>query len=363
MITLETLVSAESRGRLFWSLQCTAWLSVSILLLTFTLLSRIGWHDALWLVGIRTVFGFTVTTAILRPVYQVMRRKSVPLWLMVLLVALLCGLTSLVDVALTRLLGSAVGVDMQSHTLKSFLQVSLLMRYAVYGIWSVFYFSISYWLDTQRIRQELAQAEIAAQISELKALRAQVNPHFLFNALGSILAEAEQPQTVRELTLALSGYLRFSLQGSHELKPLSAELDALNDYLTVEQARFGDNFCFFIDVDGVAGKTRVPGALVQPLLENAVKYGQRSHIRPLRLKIDARVEQDWLQVIVCNSGEWVQPESNPSTKTGLANLRRRLQLLYKGQAMVEIRHGDGEVEASIRLPLTAPFMPARGVAG
>src|SRR5690606_4462911 len=181
---------------------------------------------------------------------------------------------------------------------------------------------------TQRVQMELAEAEAAAQTSELKALRAQINPHFLFNALGSILAESNNPANVRELTLALSEFLRFSLQQRGEFEPLKTELNALTNYLQVEKSRFGDKLEYRITASDEARATPVPRTLIQPLLENAIKYGQRSEVRPLRLTIDARVEDGFLLLRVMNTGRWVAPETNPSTKTGLANLRRRLQLLY-----------------------------------
>src|SRR5690606_8063207 len=133
--------------------------------------------------------------------------------------------------------------------------------------WSVLYFGINYWLDTQRVRLELAEAEAAAQTSELKALRAQINPHFLFNALGSILAESDNARSVRELTLALSDYLRFSLQQHREQEPLKSEIDALENYLMVEQSRFGANLEYQINASREALEAPVLRTLIQPLLE------------------------------------------------------------------------------------------------
>ncbi len=356
MINLDKLVSGEHRKYLFWLLQCTGWLSVALLAMTFTAIAYIDWEDAFWLTLFRTGFGFSAT-CVLRLLYRRMREKWHSSWLIGISAVLICGFVGALDVLLTLGHGHLLGIGMNSSALRdfselgTFLQASLLMRWVIYWFWSVLYFGINYWLDTQRVQLELAEAEAVAQASELKALRAQVNPHFLFNALGSILAESENPDKVRVLTLALSDYLRFSLQRHSELEPLETELKALENYLQVEQARFEENLEYQINTEHAALKAPVPSALIQPLLENAIKYGQRTSARPLCLTINALVENGCLFVSVINSGKWIPPETHPSTKTGLANLRRRLQLIYGEDASLELTDGDNEVSANVRLPM------------
>ena len=356
MINLDKLVSGEHRKSLFWLLQCTGWLGVALLAMTFTAITYIAWEDAFWLTLFRTGFGF-FATCILRLLYRRMRKKWHSNWLIGISAVLICGFVGALDVLLTLGLGHLLDIGMESSELRdfselsTFLQASLLMRWVIYWFWSVLYFGINYWLDTQRVQLELVEAEAAAQASELKALRAQVNPHFLFNALGSILAESENPGKVRVLTLALSDYLRFSLQRHSELEPLETELRALENYLQVEQARFEENLEYKVNAEQAALKAPVPSALVQPLLENVIKYGQRTSARPLRLTISALVKNDCLFVTVTNSGKWVPPETHPSTKTGLANLRRRLQLIYGEDAGLEMTDGDNEVSAKVHLPV------------
>lgn len=363
MINLDRLVSSAHRNRLFWLLQCIGWLGVALLGMTFTAIAYVDWNDAFWLTLFRTVFGFLATCA-LRLLYQRMRKTWPSYRVIGITSVLICSVLGAVDVLLILGLGYFLGIEMDGPGLRNFselstfLQASLLMRWVIYWFWSVLYFGINYWLDTQRVHMELVEAETAAQASELKALKAQVNPHFLFNALGSILAESENSHNVRVLTLALSDYLRFSLQRHSELEPLEIELRALENYLRVEQARFEENLQYHINTQPEAMKTPVPNALVQPLLENAIKYGQRTSARPLKLSITAVIEEDFLLITVANSGRWVPPETNPSTKTGLANLRRRLQLIYKESASLDIvNDGDG-VRARVRVPIDVSAVSA-----
>lgn len=363
MIKLDGLTSTISRSRLFWLLQGGGWLVAGIMGFAFTLIAYSSWGDAFILTLFRTLYGVLATCG-LRPLYRWMRRRAMSLQGIGLTTFLVCGVVGALDVILILMLGESLGVDMDGSgrsrfsNLENFFKASLLMRWILFWFWSVLYFGINYWLDTQKVRAELAEAEVAAQVSELKALKAQVNPHFLFNALGSILAASEDPRAVREITLALSDYLRFSLQQRRELEPLGTELNALENYLRVEQARFEDNFQYQVTADSHALSTPVPTALVQPLLENAIKYGQRTSARPLRVSIDAAVEKQTLTVTVSNSGRWVPPESNPSTKTGLANLRRRLELIYGGAASLEIKETVGQVSMEITLPAIADVAAA-----
>lgn len=185
---------------------------------------------------------------------------------------------------------------------------------------------------------------------ELKALLGQVNPHFLFNALGSILAVSDDTRSVRELTLALSEYLRLSLQRRGDQEPLENELSALEGYLHVEKVRFEDRLQFLVNVDDESRRTLTPYALIQPLLENAIKYGQQTSVPPLRVRVEAHVTEGTLVLQVSNSGHWFPPTQSGTTGTGLANLRRRLDLLYQGMARLDIETEGGEVRVMVRLP-------------
>jgi len=167
-------------------------------------------------------------------------------------------------------------------------------------------------------------------------------------------------QKVATITQSLADYLRFSLQqeqGEEQgliTHALGDELRALEDYLRVEKARFGDDLVWRIDADEEACRTAVPSALVQPLLENAIKYGQQTGPRPLTISITAQVVQDNLRVDVQNSGHWVESNSNRARRIGLSNLKRRLELLYGNKASLDTRHTPAMVKVCLSLPTTAP---------
>ena len=121
---------------------------------------------------------------------------------------------------------------------------------------------------------------------------------------------------------------------------------------TLESERSGTPACW---AAAAARAHQVPNALVLPLLENAVKYGQLTSGWPLRLGISARLEAGEMVIGVANSGRWMEPGISGGSGIGLANLRRRLELLYGGRARLEVIEGDGHVEVRVRLP--ADFYP------
>ncbi len=338
------------RKRLFWKLQTAGWGCASLMAMFFSILEYFPVYETVLLGTFRIGFGFAVTCGLRYP-YRRMQPRPGNLWRPAIIVFMISGAAGLADGIGTAILAQAIGMNLADPSLGQFLVTSVFMRWMLFWLWSLLYFGIRYWLDTEQARLRLAQAEAAARSSELQLLRAQVNPHFLFNALNSILAESDNPPSVRALTLALSEYLRFSLQQPGDLQPLGVELDAMENYLRVEKVRFEEKLEYRIDADATARQIFSPVALVQPLVDNAIKYGQRSSIRPLTVTVSAVVHGQFLSIAVINSGDWIIPGTVPSTGTGLANLQRRLQLLYEDEASLTTEKNPGQVRVSVRLPL------------
>lgn len=340
----------ENRQRLFWRIQAIGWGATALVSLGFV--THLSLKDAA-LIGIfRAVFGFVVTSFVLRPMLRSIRQKQKGAsWAYLIPVFVLCGFLGWADARTMTFLATATGLDFGRPELREFLAVSFPIRWSLYLIWCVLYFGLLYWMETQHERLRIAERQTALQAAELQVLRAQVNPHFLFNALNSLLAESSHPAEVQRITLALATYLRFSLRHQQNTDLLGVELDALESYLSVEKMRFEENLEYTIESDDASRQAAAPVALIQPLLENAIKYGQRSTIRPLKVRIVTRVENRELIVRVINSGEWAQPNSGSSTGIGLSNLRRRLDLLYPGRASVTVGVAEHEVNVCVKLSL------------
>ena len=206
------------------------------------------------------------------------------------------------------------------------------------------------------LENRMLRAEAAARTLELQKLQEQMNPHFLFNALNAVLATKDDPDAVESVIRDLADYLRFVLGEAGTFEPLSRELHALEKYFGVQQARFGKNLSCKVICDRPALSVLVPPMLIQPLLENAFNYGIQTSSMPLRVSVTAKVVDDWLEVVVANSGRWVEPDKTRSPSIGIRSLRKRLALLVDEAATVDtVIDPDldgGWVRVVIRMPAT-----------
>ncbi|MBM4021588.1 MAG: hypothetical protein FJ284_04970 [Planctomycetes bacterium] len=232
------------------------------------------------------------------------------------------------------------------------LVADLAVNVTLLANWCALYFG------TQLIRERTSaeframEAESLALRNELYRLQAQISPHFLFNALNTVLASRDDPDAIETVTQSLSKYLRFLLRPAARLEPLSRELDALEEYLTIQVMRFGDGLVTRIECELDVRGVPVPPVLVQPLVENALKYGIESGIRPLRIDVSARREGSWLAIDVANTGRWVPTGRRDSTGTGLESLEKRLRMLVGTEARVSHAEEEGWVRVRVRIPLS-----------
>ena len=210
-------------------------------------------------------------------------------------------------------------------------------------------------LNSHAATLEASKAREAVRAAELKQLQTQLNPHFLFNALNTVVASLEAGSPARDMVKNLADYLRFSLHEARPLEPLSRELDALEWYFELQRVRFQDGLECRIASSPAAMRVLVPPMLVQPLLENAFKYGPMSSPRPLRVNVEALVVAGWLEIRVTNSGGWVTPGSVDSHGSGLANIRRRLSLILGVEDALRVEEGAESVSVTIRIPASSPL--------
>ena len=181
------------------------------------------------------------------------------------------------------------------------------------------------------------QAEVLARESELKALKSQINPHFLFNSLNSISALTSlDPAKAREMCIRLSEFLRNSLRlGERTSVPFGEELALTNTYLDVEQVRFGARLRVTRHFEAACNNCEVPPLLLQPLVENAIKHGIASLIEGGEIAMSAWVSKGQLHFTIENPFD---PEAPAQRKSGfgLVNVRKRLETRYGGAASLDI---------------------------
>lgn len=202
------------------------------------------------------------------------------------------------------------------------------------------------------------QAELLSREAELKALKAQVNPHFLFNCLNSISAlTATDPAKAREMCIRLSEFLRSSLRlGERTSIPFAEELALTRTYLEVEQVRFGTRLRVSQDFDAGCDDLDVPPLLVQPLVENAIKHGIAMLVEGGEISIIGRRFPKFVSVVIENPFD---PDS-PATRRngfGLISVRNRLRARYGSAARMDIHVENQRYRVALTLPCEAAARP------
>lgn len=215
-------------------------------------------------------------------------------------------------------------------------------------------------LQERKLEQEQRARELSlhASRSELKALRAQINPHFLFNALNSIAGLIHRDPAVADRTIEqLADVFRYALRGAEsEWAVLDDELDFVRSYLEVERARFGDRLRTEVRIDDAVRGARIPTMIVQTLVENAVKHGAASVRGPASVVVHARLDGERLVVSVADNGPGFDEENLPATPRsrggyGLLNVRQRLEGYFGAGAGLSITRNEGLSVVSVSLPL------------
>ncbi|MEO8191790.1 MAG: two-component regulator propeller domain-containing protein [Acidobacteriota bacterium] len=215
----------------------------------------------------------------------------------------------------------------------------------------------------RRLRQrEGMRAELVE--AKLHALRAQLRPHFLFNTFNAVLPYIDaDPSRAKRMILQLAELLRTSLKSEPgQLVSVDEELAILEQYTNIERTRFGDRVRIAVEVDPGVRTARVPSFLLQPLVENAIKYGMQGFAGPVSVTVLVRAEGDHLTLRVRDNGRGLPDGTRPAEATGIgiSNVRRRLEALYPRRHSFDVHNlPEGGCEAFVEIPLDRPRQPRR----
>ena len=233
------------------------------------------------------------------------------------------------------------------------LRNQFIILLIVHGVWVAIYLALA--MQRHRYHAELRQAQLgeALQAAELRLLKSQLNPHFLFNALNGLRALiADEPGRARDAVTQLARTLRYTLaSGEEELVSLERELEMVDDYLALESLRLADRLRVERDIAPAARTARIPIMLLQTLVENAIKHGIATLKQGGTLRITAQVVETKLILQVVNPRP-VDTTTLTNEGVGLRNASERLRLLFGARASLrlDLSHA-GQATAEIRLPL------------
>lgn len=223
--------------------------------------------------------------------------------------------------------------------------------------WSALYYAINYFVRAEEQADQMMRLEAQATSAQLTMLRYQLNPHFLFNTLNSIstLVLLKQTEQANAMLSRLSSFLRFTLINEAAAKvPLTQEIETLKLYLDIEKMRFEERLRTYFTIDPAVESALVPSLLLQPLVENAIKYAVTPKEEGADISVSAQLVGQRVRITVSDTGPGLQPgqqDHSLSTGVGMANTRERLAQAYGDDQRFEhyVKAGGG-FEVLLELP-------------
>ena len=343
----------RNRNLLFWALHTLGWTAYVIAQYLGALLYEKP-PGFMWVLAIAAATGFLLS-APLRYLYRWLWNKRPP----VIVVSALAA-SWLTALAWRVIINYSYARFVEDWTAKEpwygIFSGALSSTYLLI-CWSGLYFGIKYYETLQGEREAALKASALAQEAQVKMLRYQLNPHFLFNTLNAIstLVLDNQGKVANQAISRLSDFLRYTLdQDPMKKVTLRQEVDALNLYLGIEKLRFGERLRLEYEIDEDVQQALVPSLVLQPLVENALKYAVAPREEGGRLRIEARRSDDGkLMLVVQDDGPGlpVGVELGTGRGVGFRNTRERLAVLYGDHQKLAVRFS----RPGLRMEITLPF--------
>jgi sensor histidine kinase YesM len=220
--------------------------------------------------------------------------------------------------------------------------------------WLLIYFGVHLFENYKRVEIESLIWEAAVKDFELKTLKSQLNPHFMFNAMNSIRALIEEdPGNAKAALTSLSNILRYSLKMErNETVPLEEEMQTVNDYLALEAIRFEERLNYELDIDPRSGRIEIPPMMVQTLVENGIKHGVTKRTEGGKITVTSKMNGSYMIIQIKNSGQIDEHSLRHAKGFGIDNTKQRLNLLYGEKAIFTIKNESPDVVlAEIKIPI------------
>ncbi|WP_435199793.1 sensor histidine kinase [Qipengyuania sp. 902] len=360
-----------NKNQAFWNLQLAGW-GGATMLRAMSALANGQPADRLVIILIATITGFSISL-ILAVVYsQLIKQKPLVTWgVTAVVLGGATGVYAFIDSWVLEVAGGANTGNFASLFVGIFFFDLTLL-----GAWSALYYAINFFLQVEEQADRLERLEAQATSAQLAMLRYQLNPHFLFNTLNSIstLVLLKQTETANAMLTRLSSFLRHTLVTQPGGKvTVAQEVETLKLYLDIERMRFEERLRTDFRIEEEAAKATLPAMLLQPLVENAIKYAVSPQEEGAEVAVMAQVVGPRLRVTVSDTGPGMNAQNvedglpavrpsrarRDSTGVGLTNIRDRLAQAYGEEHRFEIRSPEsGGFSVLIELPLESDEEPA-----
>ncbi|WP_375398350.1 sensor histidine kinase [uncultured Sphingomonas sp.] len=345
----------EEKARAFWTLQAAGW-SGYLLLRSVSSLSNSKSAEVIVSGIIESIIGYCVTL-LLSTLYGYYR--TLPRIRGVLLCVVTLAAATFLYAVLDAFSFSFIKLDNPGPNLNLVLG-TIFLNFTVLAGWSALYFGINFYLIVEHQNDQLLVLESQASSAQLAMLRYQLNPHFLFNTLNSIstLVLLKETERANAMLSRLADFLRFTLvYEPTALVTLAQEVATLKLYLEIEKMRFEKRLRPRFEIDPHAERARLPSLLLQPLVENAIKYAVTPSEEGAEIAVSARLVGERVQIAVSDSGAGLINTPFPpslSTGVGLANIKDRLAQAYGPDYRFDTRSmAGGGFTVEIEIPYQA----------
>ena len=360
VLPLQPVPFFANKNRAFWHLQFAGWTGAFVLR-SASAIAGLQDFDFLIITLIETVTGFSISLILAVLYRQLMRLRAIFLWS-----GAVVALS--VAVAVLTVIDAWVITLYRPDTTTSFAQLFigiLIYPLTLLGAWSGLYFAINFFLQIEEQADRLLRLEAQAANAQLAMLRYQLNPHFLFNTLNSIstLVLLKQTEPANAMLTRLSAFLRHTLVSQPSAKvTVAQEVETLKLYLEIERMRFEERLRTSFRISHEAADACLPSLLLQPLVENAIKYAVSPQEEGARISIAATRVGNRLRIEVSDTGPGpsaagpltaadLSKRAKTSTGVGLVNIRNRLEQGYGDDHRFTIARGEeGGFAVTIELP-------------
>jgi signal transduction histidine kinase len=343
----------EDKNRAFWILQSAGWAGYFILRTLSGIANAMGWSYVLH-TALLTGTGYSITLLMAAAYRRLIKLKPIVTWAVaIVIIAVAAGSFSAIE-------AWSHGTFVKPGTRPEGVQFlgAIVLTVSLLLAWSALYFSINYYLLLEKQTDQLVRLESQASSAQLAMLRYQLNPHFLFNTLNSIstLVLLKQTDRANAMLSRLSSFLRYTLVNEPTGQvTVEQEVETLKLYLEIEKMRFEERLRPRFHIDPAVAGARLPSLLLQPLVENAIKYAVTPQEEGADIAVDARRVGDRVLITVIDTGPGADGahtvRAEQSTGVGLANIRDRLAQAYGADHRFESQTNiQGGFSVTIEIP-------------
>ncbi|WP_432653737.1 sensor histidine kinase [Sphingosinicella terrae] len=344
----------EDKNRAFWTLQSIGWGGYFLLRTLSGLANAMGWAYVLH-TALLTATGYSITLLMAAAYRRLIRMKPIYTWAISILILIVAAAAF----SAIETWSSATFIYPGSRLDGIRFLGAIILTVTLLVAWSALYYSINFYLLLEEQSDRLLRLESQASNAQLAMLRYQLNPHFLFNTLNSIstLVLLKQTERANAMLSRLSSFLRYTLVNeSTGLVTIAQEIETLKLYLEIEKMRFEDRLRPHFDIDPHCDRALLPSLLLQPLIENAIKYAVTPQEEGADIAVEVRRHADRIAIRVSDTGPGTDGlhtrRAEESTGVGLANIRDRLAQAYGDNHRFETQ---SETTGGFRVLIEIPY--------